>query len=380
MPALTFSDAHPDPDVPASSRDHANPYPRIAPPRHNRIPPDVVYTHAHFDTPPTHDRLYSPSLPHHIPPSSASFSHFALQQPSTWQHHIPLLHHNPYPPPQPPQLVHKAVLLLRPNVSLFSTDALPVNCSAYSTNPDALRPPCRPSSTPSALRTCECLTQTLCCHTCGAAVGYMIVIPCSRCTSSISATNRATNGHRFVFHSSEIVASERHHIPDEPGVLPVEYPTPPPPPSSPPPLAPAYLHSADVATHRRPGSFVPSQAFQPLQTPSPSSGSDYSPSSQLESPDLAPSSGHSSPDLPASVPSSPRRSPRPLHHSPFLHNPIPQTMPEARGAMPEPSPRKLKAGDVLCWHHLTKHGEIPGVEEDPRARIPNRDVLKFLDR
>ena len=70
---------------------------------------------------------------------------------------------------------HQAVLLLRPNVSLFSTDALPVNCSAYSANPEILRPPlCVPSSYP---RTCECLTQTLCCHHCGASVGYMIVLP-----------------------------------------------------------------------------------------------------------------------------------------------------------------------------------------------------------
>ncbi|KAF8134580.1 hypothetical protein EV363DRAFT_1562705 [Boletus edulis] len=381
MPALTLTDFLPPIDQPAT-RDNTFPYPRP-----HRIPPDALYTHAHFDP----------------APSSAVFSHFALPNtPANWQHHVPLLHHNPYPPPQPPQLVHKvwildchscgtfltnrgmkAVLLLRPNVSLFSTDALPVNCSAYSTNPDALRPPpCRPHIAPSALRTCECLTQTLCCHTCGTAVGYIIVIPCSRCTSSISATNRATNGHRFVFHSSEIIASERHHVPDEPGVLPVEYPTPPPPPSSPPPLAPAYptmFHSPDVTTHRRPSSIVPSQAFQPLQTSSPSPGSDYLPSPRMESPDLASSSAHSSPDLRASVP--PSSPPRPSLHTPFSHNPVPQTLSETRGSTPEPSPRKLKAGDVLYWHHLTKHGEIPGVGEDPRARIPNRgNVRKFFER
>jgi hypothetical protein len=208
---------------------------------------------------------------------------------------------------------------------------------------------------------------------------------CSRCTSSISATNRATNGHRFVFHSTEIIASERYHILDEPGVLPLEYPAPPPPPSSPPPLAPAYpamFHSADVTAHRRQGSFVPSHAFHPVQSASSSPGSDYLPSPQMDSPDLAPSSAPSSPDLLASVPPlSPRRSPRPLLHNQFPHNPLPQMLPEARGATPEPSPRRLKAGDVLYWHHLTKHGEIPGVEEDPRARIPNRgNVLKFLER
>ena len=69
----------------------------------------------------------------------------------------------------------QAVLLLRAEVSLYSTDALPINCSAYSAGP--LRPAPTPASTPSQIRTCECLTQTLCCHGCGNAVGYMIVIP-----------------------------------------------------------------------------------------------------------------------------------------------------------------------------------------------------------
>lgn len=227
MPALTISDPPPtidDPSNLAPARDHPNPYPRPSLPRPQRHPPDVAYTHAHFDSsggPPYYDRMYPPLFPPQFtspPPSSAMLSYFALPQaPANWQPHVPFLHHNPYPPPHPPQLVHKvwildcracgtfltnrgmkasflpisdgfrfpktdltlqAVLLLRPNVSLFSTDALPVNCSAYSTNPDALRPPpCRPSAAPSSLRTCECLTQTLCCHTCGTAVGYMIVIP-----------------------------------------------------------------------------------------------------------------------------------------------------------------------------------------------------------
>ncbi|KAI0633706.1 hypothetical protein C8Q77DRAFT_1042139, partial [Trametes polyzona] len=136
----------------------------------------------------------------------------------------------------------KAVLLLRPNVPLYSTDALPINCSAFSPSVDPAAnqpPPARPSPPSSARsslsspsdppsptpaqerppsRTCECLTQTLCCHGCGNAVGYMIVAPCQRCTSSITANNRATNGHRFVFYSSEITACKRHYVPGEPGV------------------------------------------------------------------------------------------------------------------------------------------------------------------
>lgn len=147
--------------------------------------------------------------------------------------------------------------MLRPNVSLYSSDALPLNCSAYSSNPEALRPPSvqKAGNMSAPSRTCECLTQTLCCHGCGTAIGYMIVIPvrtnfimlrvavsknsdplqCARCTSSITASNRATNGHRFVFHSTEVAGSERHYIKDEPSVVPYE-----PPPALPTPYYTSY--------------------------------------------------------------------------------------------------------------------------------------------
>jgi hypothetical protein len=70
----------------------------------------------------------------------------------------------------------QAVLLLRPHVPLYSTDALPVNCSAYSARPSSTdSSPQRPNE--QQPRTCECLTQTLCCHGCGTSVGYMIVVP-----------------------------------------------------------------------------------------------------------------------------------------------------------------------------------------------------------
>lgn len=32
------------------------------------------------------------------------------------------------------------------------------------------------------------------------------------------------------------------------------------------------------------------------------------------------------------------------------------------------NPRALKAGDLIFWHHLARSGEIPGVEDDDRAR------------
>ncbi|PIL34063.1 hypothetical protein GSI_03774 [Ganoderma sinense ZZ0214-1] len=190
-----------------------------------------------------------------------------------------VLQAQPFSSPPPPPIPHKvwildckacgmfltnrgmkAVLLLRPNVPLYSTDALPINCSAFSPIPEAtmrahstsvsstsssgagsrsqrssisglsddpMQP--GPSTERPPTRTCECLTQTLCCHGCGNAVGYMIVTPCQRCTSSITVNNRATNGHRFVFYSSEITACERHYIPGERGVSPYHPPPPPAP-------------------------------------------------------------------------------------------------------------------------------------------------------
>lgn len=48
------------------------------------------------------------------------------------------------------------------------------------------------------------------------------MLQCARCTSSITASNRATNGHRFVFHSTEVAGSERHYVKDEPSVMPLE--------------------------------------------------------------------------------------------------------------------------------------------------------------
>jgi hypothetical protein len=125
---------------------------------------------------------------------------------------VPSHYPNPYSPPPVPPVLHKvwildcracnmfltnrgmkvalipsffslffnyflqAVLLLRPNVSLFSSDTLPVNCSAYNANPDVLRSTSTHNPNPSS-RTCECLTQSLCCHGCGNAIGYMIVVP-----------------------------------------------------------------------------------------------------------------------------------------------------------------------------------------------------------
>ena len=111
----------------------------------------------------------------------------------------------------------KAVLLLKPNITLFSTDAIPTTCgpffpsNSFNGGVDSHEPPVE--------RTCECLTQSLGCYGCGAQVGYSIVAPCSRCTNSVAKHQRSSNGHRTVLHCSEITVRERRYVPGEPGVL-----------------------------------------------------------------------------------------------------------------------------------------------------------------
>ncbi|KDN45094.1 hypothetical protein K437DRAFT_278511 [Tilletiaria anomala UBC 951] len=110
----------------------------------------------------------------------------------------------------------KAVLLLKPHITLYSTDAMPTNCSpiyaprTFLGGFASLEPPVE--------RTCDCLTQSLGCHGCGATVGYNIVAPCARCTSNVAKHQRGSNGHRTVLHCSEIRVRERLYVPGEPGV------------------------------------------------------------------------------------------------------------------------------------------------------------------
>ncbi|PFH50919.1 hypothetical protein AMATHDRAFT_75307 [Amanita thiersii Skay4041] len=240
----------------------------------------------------------------------------------------------------------KAVLLLHPNVSLYSSDALPVNCSAYSYNPHALRSQSRPRSN-SRTRTCECLTQTLCCHGCGTAIGYMIVIPCNSCTSSITATNRVTNGHRFVFHSNEVAGTERHYVPDEPGVIPYD-----------PPL----LLDEEVTTTNPPTQHLPFSGHTVM--------------------------AHSLELNAATVLQRDRMEPLQLQVSISLQIPhftfkgdleyTTPVLPESRIITQPRASRKLKAGDLLFWHHLSRHGEIPGVSDNASARHPVAASIKFI--
>ncbi|SPO39826.1 uncharacterized protein PSFLO_05307 [Pseudozyma flocculosa] len=115
----------------------------------------------------------------------------------------------------------RAVLLLKPNITLYSTDAVPSNCGPYYSpstfhgGVDPLEPPIE--------RTCNCLTQSLGCHGCGNQVGYSILSPCDQCNSSVQKHQRSSNGHRTVLHCSEISVRERRYVPGEPGVRAAPY-------------------------------------------------------------------------------------------------------------------------------------------------------------
>ena len=49
-----------------------------------------------------------------------------------------------------------------------------------------------------------------------------LIFQCSRCTFSLSETKRATNGHRFVFQSSEVSGTERRYVSNEKGIIPFD--------------------------------------------------------------------------------------------------------------------------------------------------------------
>ncbi|KAH9978815.1 hypothetical protein BGW80DRAFT_1530862 [Lactifluus volemus] len=145
----------------------------------------------------------------------------------------------------------------------------------------------------------------------------MIVIPCARCTSSSLATNRVTNGHRFVFHSSELIASERHYTPGERGIL------------------PAYTKSSQILPSP-PRSFLPDTPDLPATHTSP-----------IGSPTLTP----------------------PYITMPQLVSDSPCPVPSRLVSdSHKPSTQPLRAGDTLYWHHLIQSGEIPGVTDDHCTR------------
>jgi hypothetical protein len=219
---------------------------------------------------------------------------------------------------------------------------------------------------------------------------------CSRCTSSISATNRATNGHRFVFHSSEVVGMERHYIQDEPGVIPFEptgvaaasgFPTTILESSATTRSSPREIHVSLPRSYPRHGSpsleSIPTPTLEqanPLVVEAPSltlpdltspqfytyprpHASDSTSSSSSRST----ASRRSTAGTPSPNSTSSDSSPPPLVNATYLSS-SPSAAPPLLEQKDLPTSRALKPGDVLFWHHLTRCGEIPGVEDDKRAR------------
>ncbi|KAI5475133.1 zinc finger, C2H2-type domain containing protein [Pseudohyphozyma bogoriensis] len=138
----------------------------------------------------------------------------------------------------------RAVLLLKPNIVLFSTDATPSSAGPIWPEP-------RGANGDNAERTCDCLTSSLGCHGCGTVVGYHIVQPCARCTASVQKHQRSANHHRYVFHHNEVVSSEREYFPGERGITGARYvPSASRPSSSPSPSASPVPPPASESEHK----------------------------------------------------------------------------------------------------------------------------------
>lgn len=173
----------------------------------------------------------------------------------------------------------------------------------------------------------------------------------------MSASNRSTNGHRFVFHSFEVTASERHYVAGEPGVIPYH---PPPPPLCPAVrMIPSSAYPSQISINGPPIRLSHAGEYHHSQN---GQYSEHSPTPLIDG-DGRNSDEWNINTSSSPIPSfSPVRSPAPTRALSPLHIPR-QTPPRS------PSPvTKLRAGDTLYWHHLSRHGEIPGVQEDRRAR------------
>ncbi|GAA5927051.1 hypothetical protein JCM1841_001899 [Sporobolomyces salmonicolor] len=313
LAALNRQPAQPQARPPPISFDRHGPSPPSAAPT-TYIPPGGAQTAMEpFLSQTPYQQRQAPPLHWMQPPS---------QQPPQYQHFAPSSDARPSPPP-----VHRvyvltcatcdsflsdrgmrAVLLLKPHIVLFSTDAAPRNSETYWPDEDA--------EEEQVERTCDCLTSSLACHGCGRTVGYHIVSPCAKCTASVQKHQRSGNHHRYVFHHSEVSSRERTYYPGERGVINPAVPRTNLPPSS--------CGVSPVSTRAAAGHLALLDSEKDL----------------LEIRLRNPRAGFPS--------RQDRRSPPPaaLTHS---------TM--------------IKEGDVLYWHHLVAGGER-SKPVDPRTRAP----------
>ena len=266
---------------------------------------------------------------------------------------------------------------------------------------------------------------------------------------------RSTNGHRFVFHSSEVVAEERLYVQNEPGVDPDAkpecfdssdpsynnvrgVPSPmaflmnpamgvspvPRPPSRQnsgpgyqnPQLDPRLFHSSSpptdasivtfdsrVPTRRSSSSTTPERGYHGERPSSPPNWAESDSETHLATSDISSRLYQAHPQGPGTL----EHAQQMYENSRASYSPsssagnIPSPPPESRGARqreywqdapvspsrtvrvpfrssaspehyhPElltPKFKRLRAGEVVYWHHLLRRGELPGVCDDDRAR------------
>ena len=164
----------------------------------------------------------------------------------------------------------------------------------------------------------------------------------------------------------EVVGSERHYVQDEPGVVPYDpipvHLTLPAHSFMPQPVSVAIAQrSQTLGNHPFPPRpyMLPAE---PLPTPPLETEDDFSPPSSASQSPVHLSSADTfrpHPSLRSSPPPAPD-TPPPLVDAytlePFVeHKELPLR-------------RQLKPGDIVHWHHLARHGEIPAVMDDERAR------------
>ncbi|GAA5820054.1 hypothetical protein JCM11491_003294 [Sporobolomyces phaffii] len=336
LPPSTSPDAGSSADFDARIRDPSRRHPSTwnhpsssssSSPSFNNLPPPAH--HLHQDYPAIASRTsqqmmelsYSSQNP---PPPAQSLPHRYRQGPSPPQY-FPAPTEQRSAPPTPVHRVYalncatcdtfltnrgmRAVLLLKPHIVLFSTDAAP--CNAETSWPDET------AEEEHVERTCDCLTSSIACHGCGRVVGYHIVAPCSKCTESVQKHQRSANHHRFVFHHNEVSAKERTYYPGERGV-----------------------YNPVIVSPVVPRPRAPSPVPIPIPAATRRRVSIYDVEKDLLEARLA---------APPAVPS-----PSPTRHA---------------SPPPPSSVTLLKAGDVLYWHHLVNGGERTK-PVDPRTREP----------
>lgn len=160
----------------------------------------------------------------------------------------------------------------------------------------------------------------------------------------MSPANRHTNRHRFVFFNKEIKASERHYIPHEPGII-----------TASPLLVSAATPTPSLAPSYDPNTRSPSLTrYATPQFQNHNTVAESAPSLPTPPPDSPVSSDHTSAVTHPSPP------------SPITHQH--PNIPSIQFVVFKPERGKLRAGDVVYWHHLSRSGEIPAVVEDDRAR------------